>query len=320
VSSPRPVVLLGAQRFDPTLGDAVAALGVTGRVAIITAGWQEREAEDHQLVDHLGGRAVNLALHARGEAVFRDDPALRDAHREHHAALRHRQDFYRIRLEHLLEADRVIAQREAPPEIQHEQSEASCDAIVDLDRWHLGLCRRLRAEFDARWALDTRPVVAQHRAELAALVADCDAVAIAGGHVATLVNRLRLFGLGDLVADKTVFAWSAGAMAVSERIVLFHDDPPQGTEVTEVLDAGLGLARNVVVFPEPERRLHLDDPARIARLARRFAPAHCLAFPARAWVCWHDGAACPTAKGQGVVALRTDGTHGPFDASAEAAP
>jgi hypothetical protein len=47
--------------------------------------------------------------------------------------------------------------------------------------------------------------------------------------VAVLVNRLRLFGLGDLVADKTVFAWSAGAMAVSERVVLFHDDPPQGT-------------------------------------------------------------------------------------------
>jgi len=304
--------LLGAQRFDPTLGDAVAALGVAGRIAVVTAGWQEREAEDHQLVEHLGGRAVNLSLHTRGEEVFRDDPALRDAHRAHHAALRHRQDFYRIRLEHLLEADRVIAQREAPADIQAEQSEASRDAIRDLDLWHLGLCTRLRSEFDATWQLATRPAVARHRAELAALLADCDAVALAGGHVATLVNRLRLFGFDALLAGKTVFAWSAGAMAVSERVVLFHDDPPQGSEVTEVLDAGLGIARNVVVFPEPERRLHLDNHDRVRRLARRFAPAHCLAFPSRAWVCWHEGAPLASTPGQGVLALRPDGTHGPL--------
>ena len=35
------VVLLGAQRFDPSLGAAVSELGVTGRIATITAGWQE---------------------------------------------------------------------------------------------------------------------------------------------------------------------------------------------------------------------------------------------------------------------------------------
>ena len=101
--TPRPaVVLLGAQRFDPSLGAAVSELGVTGRIAIITAGWQEREAEDEELSAHLGGRTVNLRLHARSDELFREDPALRDAHRERQASLRHRQDFYRIRLEHEL--------------------------------------------------------------------------------------------------------------------------------------------------------------------------------------------------------------------------
>jgi hypothetical protein len=39
-SKPRAVVLLGAQRFDPSLGAAVAELGLKGRIATITAGWQ----------------------------------------------------------------------------------------------------------------------------------------------------------------------------------------------------------------------------------------------------------------------------------------
>ena len=82
--TPRPaVVLLGAQRFDPSLGAAVSELGVTGRIATITAGWQERESEDEELAAHLGDRTVNLRLHARGDELFREDPELRDAHREH---------------------------------------------------------------------------------------------------------------------------------------------------------------------------------------------------------------------------------------------
>src|SRR5207253_2752726 len=79
------------------------------RIATITAGWQEREAEDEELDAHLGGNTVNLRLHARGDELFREDPELRAAHRERQDGLRHRQDFYRIRLEHALAAELVIA-------------------------------------------------------------------------------------------------------------------------------------------------------------------------------------------------------------------
>ena len=48
-------------------------------------------------------------------------------------------------------------------------------------------------------------------------------------------------------------------MAISERVVLFHDSPPQGPGAAEVLDAGLGLVGDVVVLPQPEFRLRLDD-------------------------------------------------------------
>ena len=58
MSSPA-VVLLGPQRIDPVVRGATAApdvgvvlaeLGVRRRVALITAGWQEREADDELLV------------------------------------------------------------------------------------------------------------------------------------------------------------------------------------------------------------------------------------------------------------------------------
>lgn len=298
------VVLLGAQRFNPTLSTAVAEEGVSGRIAVITAGWQEREAEDDELSAHLGGRTVNLCLHARGEALFREDPELRDAHRARQGSLRHRQDFYRIRLEYEIEADRVIRQRAAPPDIVAEQAAASLTAIRDLDVWHLALCAKIRADFEDHWNLSHRPSVARQRTEIAELLENCDAVAIAGGHVATLVNRLVLFGIASLIKKRAVFAWSAGAMAVSDRVVLFHDAPPQGAGVSEVLDAGIGLVRGVVVLPEPERRLELDRKDRVQRLVKRFEPATCLALPARSRITYRPGVLTAS---HGVMALRPDG-------------
>src|ERR1700722_8177266 len=222
----RPIVLLGAQRIDPTLGTVVAEAGVTGKIAIVTAGWQEREGEDAELDQHLGGRTVNLSLHSRGEEVFRSDPELAAAYRDRQQQLRQRQDFYRIRLEHALAADKMIRQRPEPASILEEESMASIDSVRALDAWHLARCADIHAAFQAKWDLANRPSVAKHRREIGALVSTCDAFGFAGGHVATLVNRLLLFGIAELTRERAVFAWSAGAMAITERIVLFHDYPP----------------------------------------------------------------------------------------------
>jgi hypothetical protein len=40
------VVLLGPQRFEPTLASVVRSLGIQEDLATVTAGWQEREDED----------------------------------------------------------------------------------------------------------------------------------------------------------------------------------------------------------------------------------------------------------------------------------
>jgi hypothetical protein len=298
--------LLGAQRFDPTLGPLAASLGVEGRFAQVTAGWQEREPEDRELSSHLGGNTVNLTLHARAESVFARDPDFSAAHRERQDLLRHLQDVYRIRLEHAFDAELDVRTYGAPAAIREEVEASSVEAIRALDAWHLAHCRDVRAEFEARWRPLERPEVAQHREELRRLLADCSAICVAGGHVALLANRMTLFGLDDLVEERAVFAWSAGAMAISERVVLFHDDPPQGRIAREVLDFGLGLVRGVVVLPEPERRLDLAARDRVSLMARRFAPARCVIFPARAALVWRDGRPL---SAQGAEALTPEGAH-----------
>jgi hypothetical protein len=308
-SSPRAVVLLGAQRFDPSLGASVSRLGVEGKIAIVTAGWQEREPEDEELSAHLGGRTVNLRLHARAEELFRNDPELNSAHRERQEILRHKQDFYRIRLEHALDADWVIRQRAAPPAVLAEEGEASVSAIRELDAWHVAQCARIHGEFYERHQIATRPSIVKHRKEIAEIMAGCDAIAIAGGHVATIVNRLSLFDVASVVKDRIVFAWSGGAMAITERIVLFHDDPPQGPGASEVLDAGLGLVPGVVVLPQPEQRLRLDRKDRVRVLVQRFAPATCLALPARSRVTWRAG---KFTTPRSVIKLEASGEHHEF--------
>jgi hypothetical protein len=87
---------------------------------------------------------------------------------------------------------------------------------------------------------------------------------------------MRLLGLAGLIAGKPILAWSAGAMAIAERVVLFHDQPPQGAGIAELFDQGLGLLHGILPFPHAQTRLHLHDSAHVSILARRFAPAQCL--------------------------------------------
>ena len=117
---------------------------------------------------------------------------------------------------------------------------------------------------------------------------DVGAVCIAGGHVGILVNRVRLFGIPSLVGDRPLIGWSGGAMALSERIVLFHDSPPQGPGNAEVFGPALGLCRGVVPLPHASERLRLDDATRVSLFARRFRPDLCVALDAGRRIDW-DG-------------------------------
>jgi len=306
----RRVVLIGPQRIDPTLKDAAASLGLHGRVAAVTAGWEEREGEDQEMRDHLGMRVVNLRVYERAEQVYQRDPELFAAMRERHDHLRKLQELYRLRLVHALEASQELLRRGTPAgfeELMGPVVEDALEAVRELDRRHLAHIAAVHARFEERWRPLERESIARHRAELKAQLVGCEALCVAGGHVTILLNRMRLFGLLELARGLPIIAWSAGAMALSPRVVVFHDSPPQGSGSPEVLEVGLSAFPGLVALPHADRRLRLEDPTRVALFARRFAPDVCAVLVKGARLDW-DGERWTGAEG--TRRLGTDGTLG----------
>lgn len=265
------IVLCGPR---PPLAAILDQLGVHGPVALVTAGWQERE--DDPAPDVNGTPTVPLVLHKRTEDVFAHDAELAAQYKLRQIKLKSMQDFYRVRLDHAAQAARTISLRSANADLLAEELAASLALIRHIDRDHLERCRAVHAAFDA--LMVERDALAKHVRELRDAIAPTSALVIAGGHVAVLLNRLRLFDVVGLAGGRPIIAWSAGAMALSERVVLFHDDPPHGDAISEVLDAGLGVVRDLVLLPDASERLHLDDRERVGELAQRYAPATCVAL------------------------------------------
>jgi peptidase E len=286
------VILLGPQRLQPILDQAVAdvdrLLGVRGHLAVVTAGWEERELEIDELDAHVGGRARNLEIYHRVEDIFAKDQDLLAAMRQRHDALRELAEIYRVRLSHQMAAVRELAARPAHKGVSLEAQRAALAAVRALDAEHLHAVQRVHDEFEQRVAPRRRPHVQRHQREIARVLAECSMLCIAGGHVGVLLHRLRLFDVLGSHGQRPVIAWSAGAMVCSERVVLFHDDPPQGQGDAEVYEPGLGCIPGVVALPHARRRLKLDDAERVARLAQRFAPARAVALDERTRIDW-DG-------------------------------
>jgi hypothetical protein len=265
-------VLLGPQRFMTTAGTTLRALEVEGPVATITAGWEEREDQDEELNTVLDGRGRNLRLHHRLFDVLDKDERFAAAaltFRDRHDELL---SFYRLRLEGALQTVYAVQRRSSAHGTAEAALTDAIDAVRRLDDWYSTELKSLYREIDARAPAAESEVIAWHRGELAGMLADSAALVITGGHVGMLLRTLRLFAL-PISDDLPVIAWSAGAMALTSKVVLFHDYAPQGSHEAEVYDRGLGRVPGVIALPHARRRLRLDDRARCAVLARRF-PDH----------------------------------------------
>jgi hypothetical protein len=269
------VTLLGPQR-RPSLQHVVRGMDPGASFAVVTAGWLERESDDAELRQLLGGRGVNLGLHRRWLDVLERDPEYAIAEREHDAALAELRQLYLLQLDHALEAAYAIAERrEGRPRLREGALDDAVRLVRSVDEQHLVRVREAQHAFFDAWRPQERTVVAEHREEVARLLGSSDAVVVAGGHVGVLVSVLHLFHVAASVPEAVV-AWSAGAMALTERVVLFHDFVPHGVAQTEVFTEGLGVVRHLVLLPHARRRLRVDDRVRMSVLARRFEPVRCL--------------------------------------------
>lgn len=272
-----PVTLLGPQR-RPTLGGVVRRLGLQDApIAAITAGWQDRESEGTELEEHLGGAAIRLRLWERWQSILEQDPELAEADRRRREVREEIQDLYLIGVAHagaaLVEMEQL---RDRDPSLVQRAVTDAVEVLQALDTRHLARVAEIEESFYAATRPHERPSVAHHRAEVSAQLAQCEAVVIAGGHVAVLLDALHLFNVAPLLTERPVIAWSAGAMVLTDRVVLFNDRSTGEHTDPEVYARGLGLVHDVVALPAAHQRLTLADPDRVSALVRRFAPSACL--------------------------------------------
>lgn len=269
------LTLLGPQR-RPTVGAVLPDLPGEVPLATVTAGWQEREPDDRELDQLLEGRSANLSLFGRWLDVTERDPEFAAAAANHRALLSDLRQLHLVRLEAAIAVLQNIRGRsgDSPAAIEAAIADAE-DAIRLIDDRQAQRIHDADIEFEAAFAPLEREVLREHIEGVHRVLEQACALFIAGGHVGVLLRLLKMFKVAERVPSAVV-AWSAGAMTLTERVVLFHDRTPQGASPVEIYDKGLGLLHNVVLLPDGRRRLLVEDRARMAELVRRLSPAVCV--------------------------------------------
>ena len=199
--------------------------------------------------------------YARWQDVLERDPEYAEAERAHRAALAEQQELHLVQLDGVLGALREVARRGGSGPRVRDEARADAEAVVRLvDDRHLARVAQERAAF-------ARPVAARGARGGGAgtgprwreVLAGAAALAVAGGHVGVLGHVLRLFARRQ--RRPTVVAWSAGAMALTDRVLLFHDRAANGPSHAEFADVGAGL--------DPRRGAAAARPPAAARRRRR---------------------------------------------------
>jgi hypothetical protein len=268
-------ILLGPQRFLTTAGAVVRSLGREGTVAAVTAGWQDREGDDAELDEVMDGRSRNLGLYGRLTDVLETDPHFAAEALAQRDAMDELAGIYSMRLQRALDTVYAVQRRTVREDIADAALSDGIRAVRAIDTWYLGVVDQLYGELEAATPVADSEPVQRHRAEVADILGSAGSLAVAGGHVGILLRCLKLFAVQP-PPDLPVVAWSAGAMALTDRVVLYNDNGPQGRQGAEVWDRGLGRAPGIVAMPHARRRLRMDDPMILRVLVRRFADASCL--------------------------------------------
>ena len=268
-----PRILLGPQSPEPNLGAALALADLPdGPLAVISAGWQEAEGDLDVMAEITQRPLTDLGVYRRAERILAEDPNLAEAVRARQDRLQEQQRLYRLRLRQLGIAARKVLGAEGDAEMLAAEQRHAVAQLRALDRHHLHRCESLWARFNDRFGTDSHPALARDAEELASLVRGAAGIIITGGNVGVLLNRMRLLGVDRLLGSTPIIAWSAGAMVLAERIVLYHDRSPEGRRDAEVLGAGCGVVPGYVFFPDTASRLRPGDRSRVALLCRRFSP------------------------------------------------
>jgi hypothetical protein len=273
------MLLLGPQRPVQNLGRTFAACGFPdGPVAVISAGMQEAEGDNNHIQEAIGRPLVDLGLYKRAEQLLASDPGFHKAYRARQDQMLELQRLYRSRLRPLAQAARDMYRTPGNKDLLAPERRHALSQLRALDQHHLHRVEKIQAEYEAHYSTANCEALAGHAQDIARSVSGCAALLITGGNVIILNNRMRMFGLDQVLAERPLVAWSAGAMVLAKRIVLFHDRTPQGRRDPELLGAGFGLLPGYLFLPDAERRLKLGDELRTGLFKLRMSPDICLAL------------------------------------------
>ena len=192
------------------------------------------------------------------------------------ARLKQQQVLYRLRHSAQAQATRDLLESSGHPSLVAEERRHAIRQLRSLDKHHLEQTEKIHREFEENFNTTTHSEVARHSEEIGSILNRCNGVVINGGNVGLLLNRMRLFSVISLLEDLPIVAWSAGAMVLTNRIMLFHDRMPQGRRDPEIYGAGCKLVPDYVVLPDTNARLATEDKQRMALLARRCSGQACV--------------------------------------------
>ena len=298
---PGPVILLGPQRPTPNLGrvlDGLSPPSTHGPAVVITAGWRHDEGTSESLARVVGPDAISLPLYSWFEQIGAILPDARRGHHEAQERVRRIKAAHRVRLRNALRSVRALWEMAVRPSAGATVDPALVDPASPVGAEIDGAIEEVRA-LDARFLEQLRSVerpdplqfdaVRALHARAARRIREARVVMVAGGHVGVLASRMAFFGIPSLLRDANrkgtpIVGWSGGAMVLTPRVVLFHDDPPEGSGDAELLGDGAALVSGIVALPHARARLDLGDPIRVATLARRFSPARCVGIENGAWL------------------------------------
>lgn len=270
-------LLLGPQRPVINLGVAVKKAGIPDApMAVISSGWQEAEGDVDDIFDQVQRPLHDLGLYQRAEKLTADFPLFAQAYRERQEHLRDLQRLYRLRCKQLMIAARSTLRADASAEILAAEQNHAMKQVRELDLHHLRSINAIHSSYDQGFNDLTDGEISRHTQEIAKLLKVCASILITGGNVMVLLNRLRMFGVDKMLNDKHLVAWSAGAMVLSDTVVLFHDKTPLGRRDPEIVSAGCAVLPGYVFLPDAKRRLRAKDSVRARLMCRRFEPAKCV--------------------------------------------
>ena len=162
------------------LAAEIAAFGVDGPVALVTAGWEEGERNDAEVDRRLRGGSRNLNLYGRRLDILESDPGYADAERLLRTQIDELRELYLLRLRHALAGVEVIRRRFAEAQRRPgSELDAAIDAVRTLDEAHASAIAAAYEHFYAQNPPHERATITRHRDEVAAIVAGCVAIAIA---------------------------------------------------------------------------------------------------------------------------------------------